>query len=331
MVAEGRSETMLQPVKNELTALGHHFLDNKMFHEARQVATMLNEPFTMHPLNLTPAFVNSRAFAEMELHLFKEYFSRRETLIIGDSHVASLFGDERAFSTTGTNAEVIFIGGATITGFGRRASTLDVYNRIERYIKTFKPSSVVLKFGQVDVDLGLHYKKIVKKEPTNYLQHFNEIIKAYMDSVLQLPPCCQYIFCGINIPSQLSQQSTIDYTSRIITENIQDNSNAESCRKELAKLLPSLEKRTKMSLDFNKMLKKECKCNGFAYLDYTEYFMDSTTGIIKKRYSDDMDHHYKSSLSDQKHCVNSLRETIARTGKNSLKSLLLRLLGSSNH
>jgi|GEM_PF-2481846 len=271
---------------------------------------MMNEPFIMYPLNFTKFYVNSRAFAELPPHDFKNYFERRETLIIGDSHVACLFGDERAFRHSGMDAEVVFIGGATITGFGRRESTLATYRRVNHYIKTFKPSNIVFKFGQVDVDLGWYYRRVVDDQPDNPASHFQTIIDRYVESILGLPSHTRQVVCGINLPSVPSPEQAAEYTSRIITENITDDALYTVYRSKLIRILPSIERRTEMTLEFNRQLKEKCTRSALDYFDYTDIFIDSATGILDARYAGTADHHYRTTAEDQANCVGRLRNIL---------------------
>ena len=63
--------------------------------------------------------------------------------------------------------------------------------------------------------------------------------------------------------------------------------------KQLEENFPGIKERTQQHLKFNDLVEKACENTSIRYADITTPFLDEKTGIIKKEFSDEKDHHYK--------------------------------------
>lgn len=86
--------------------------------------------------------------------------------IFGDSHVKYFEPSKYVRPITNIELEVYKIPASSIMGLGRKRSTLKTHEKINNYIDNNAIS--VFAFGQVDLELGYYYKKIIKNENTNH-------------------------------------------------------------------------------------------------------------------------------------------------------------------
>ncbi len=145
---------------------------------------------------------------------------KKKYVIFGDSH--------SKFFTSQNHKDIEInlyqINGASMAGFGKRQSTLKVADKIRQTIYEYQDLDLlILKFGQVDVDLGYYYKLVVKQENIKFIDFAEKVISIYFNFIdsLALEKRLIYIF-GINLPSLFTKDNAVKYTSRIITENIQN-------------------------------------------------------------------------------------------------------------
>ena len=106
--------------------------------------------------------------------------------IFGDSH-SRIF---KKINLNKYNINVDSISGASLSGLFNQNSQLQVKNKIIDYLQNNKPSFLILKFGQVDIDLQYYFKIVMKNQKinkeiyiknmiTNYIKFINEISKIY--------------------------------------------------------------------------------------------------------------------------------------------------------
>lgn len=154
-------------------------------------------------------------------------------LVLGDSHSATLgLTDElKALNESfrGVNLRVLTVQGASIKGFGKRESTLSTRQLLTDNFNSFKPDYVCFALGQVDIELGYYYRRVVKNDSISLDQFSKEITLDYLRAAEDFQK--QYslssdriIFKGINLSVLTnSREKAIRYTSKIITENIENN------------------------------------------------------------------------------------------------------------
>lgn len=245
--------------------------------------------------------VDTRAFFSADDDYFSSYFSEKcDVLILGDSHARTTFGHLVVDRGLPLAPCVIAKSGASIIGFGRKDSSLATFKNVYRFIERNNPAHVVLKLGQVDMDLGVYFRMVVKDEVIDFQEFLMRHIEMYINSVLNLPASSRYYVCGVNLPCLFDQASAVKYTSRVVTQNITDEEAVRAASFKLEKLLPKIAIRTKITLLFNAILKEFAEKNGIEYFDYTDYLSDVETGMLKARYEQSDDHHIAFDREDQK-------------------------------
>ena len=204
-------------------------------------------------------------------------------LVFGDSH-SVYFGlnDElrsinEAFK--GVNLESVAVHGSTILGFGKRKSTLNSRNFFVEKLQELSPDYVCFALGQVDIELGLYYRLVVKSEPLIVQEYIENLVDAYIAAVESVQaeyslPDRAICFKGINLSVLTHHRpKAIAYTSRIITENIEDKGLIKEYTEKLNDVFPSNIERYKNHLHFNELLAK--KISGrFSYFDINDELRD---------------------------------------------------------
>lgn len=186
------------------------------------------------------------------------------------------------------------ISGATLMGLPKRISTLDVKNRMIHYLKQNEPDFLVLKFGQVDIDLSYYYKLVVKGEKINKSEYIRNLINCYRKIIVELSEYIdkkKIIIFGINPPSLIDEQACYIYTSRIINANF---SNV------LKNKIESIKERTKFSKLFNENLQQMCLEYDIKYTCVFDEVLNSDN-VVSNRFTNNNDHHLKGIETDESH------------------------------
>lgn len=181
------------------------------------------------------------------------------------------------------------ISGATLSGLPKRVSTLNVKNLIISYLTKKKPDFLVLKFGQVDIDLKYYYKIAVKGENIDKEKYIQDLILCYKKFILEILEYIdkkKLIIFGINPPSLVDNESCFKYTSRIIFDN---NKNAHNF---LKSKIETIEERTRFSKLFNIKLNEMCIENNIKYTEVFDEFLNSEN-IVSNFFTGNNDHHLK--------------------------------------
>ena len=196
--------------------------------------------------------------------------------VFGDSH-SRIF---KYLKPKNIEFNLKFISGATITGFGKRHSSLNVKNNILDFLKnnTINYKFIILKFGQVDIDLGYYYKIVINL--INIKENFlNEVIKYGVKDKL--------IIFGINPPSLIDKKNCFTYTKKIIIANELDKSLEEI----LFNNIPTYEKRVEISKYYNQKTAELCKKMNIKYLEIFDEFFLKDNKTLNQEFSLDNDHH----------------------------------------
>lgn len=228
-------------------------------------------------------------------------------LVFGDSHSNyfninnDLTNVDKKFESIDVN--VIKIPGASIRGFGKRNSTLNSRNVFFDELNKYNPDYVVFALGQVDIELGLYYKKIIKSENININHYIREITESYLQTIDEIVKKTSLnkeniIVKGINL-SVLSRnrQKAVSYTSRIITENIDSREEIKLYNNKLKEEFPSSLERYGYHLKFNNKLKESLKGN-YKYFDINDEIEDKNIkGHVDIRFvPSGFDHHISDTL-----------------------------------
>lgn len=235
--------------------------------------------------------------------------------ILGDSHVRSLFLDYNIFQRNfNLEPTILAISGASISGLRRDTSTLGLKNKISSYVGYANPSVVVFKFGQVDIDLGYYYRRIVKNIDLNFNDFIEDLSKQYISQVSYYAKKYKCLVCGINLPSIFKKPYATTVVGNAITESIDDAEMKSVCIERLSVEIPSIHERTRMSLAFNGLISSECAKRKICYIDFNDYFLDKNSMLLKHEFSQNNDVHCATTFRDKQHCIDILMKYVFECG-----------------
>lgn len=206
-------------------------------------------------------------------------------------------------SFRGINTKVVSMPGATISGFGKRQSTLNVRSKLIEEIKSFEPDFICFALGQVDVELGLYYKRVVKGESIDISSYLDELSEVYVNNIKEIVeglsiPHRKVCIKGINLSVLTkSRPKAIQYTKRIITENVTEQSEIKKYLDVLRDIYPSNLERYSNHVYFNNKIKSLSE-GLFCYFDINDVIEDpSVKGEVHPMYIPAKDdHHLLDSL-----------------------------------
>ncbi|MEO1103268.1 MAG: hypothetical protein AAFW98_05995 [Pseudomonadota bacterium] len=220
--------------------------------------------------------------------------------IVGDSH-AELFDclSQRPLRLADrriVDANVVPVKAATIRGFGKRRSTLDVRRKSLGAIRE-NDDAVVFAYGQVDIELGYFYRLHVKHEELAFDPFAAELAENYTARLAALPLNAVPIVKGVNLSVlSWSRQKAISFTCQILDTD--DTADRRALEMELAEKFPSGEEIDRRHRLFNTHLKAAAAKHGLAYFDFLEATADRRTGHIKRRWVPrTFDHHARRKKS----------------------------------
>lgn len=239
-------------------------------------------------------------------------------LIFGDSHsryfnlTHELCNIEEKFK--GITISVSTIPGLSIRGFGKRNSTLKSMEKLNSLIDKESPDILVFAIGQVDVELGYYYKKIVKSESITFDDYIKPIANEYFSQIEKIAhqkniDNSSIIIKGINHSTLTKfRDKAINYTSRIITENIEDVNKINIYKEKLSVNFPSSLERIANHTKTNEIYKNIAKSKDFKYFDINNEI--SNSGFIHDHFlPTSQDHHLVDSIETRKIHIIKLLET----------------------
>ena len=196
------------------------------------------------------------------------------------------------------------INAASIAGFRPRKSTLDTKKVILGH--AHKARKMVLAFGQVDLELGYYFRKVIKEEnitPTVYVDWLIDIYAAFIADLKF--PTEHLAVKGVNLTVLGEPTFTHHYVKRIITERQGDHAFQNAA---LSRVMLSENQQNSMHLDFNRKLKLLTATIGVKYFDLVEETSklnkdgnpDPTCGLDILWAPSKPDHHLVDSLATRK-------------------------------
>ena len=193
----------------------------------------------------------------------------------------------------------------SLKGLKNVNSKTNYNNFIINNIDKLKNNIILFKIGQVDIEFGYYYKTLIKNECINIEEFTDNLIEIYEEFLNKINYSnYKIIICGISLPAYNNIKHSIGYKGSIINlKKYSDRINSiDENIDTLTKMFGTLEEQTKNSLLFNEKLKNLCQKLNLPYIDFTEEFIDNTTNILKKEYTTDSDHHYKS-INDKSNMI----------------------------
>ena len=222
--------------------------------------------------------------------------------IFGDSHATrfAVSGQMQACEPLLKRFDVNLksFSGGTITGFGKRASTLGLAEKIEEALRP-SDAAVVFAFGQVDVELGYFYRRVVKGLDLDFAAFAEELVEGYMAFIGRYADRHRVYVKGIN-PSVLAffRRKAINYTSRIITENVTEPAEKARALEALKRVYPAPAEAARNHALFNHLLACAAARAGHVYFDLSGYLSDPATGLIRPEFAPEaFDHHVPATLA----------------------------------
>lgn len=242
--------------------------------------------------------------------------------VFGDSH-SKYFNVNRQLTRVNPNiaghqVAVEIFKGATVGGFGKRESTLNVKEFISNNYLENDVDFYIFNFGQVDLELGYFYKRYIKKESVN----FSEFVMAQSSTLINwivgnmdVEKC---IVKGVNVPVLcFDQNKAINYTKRIITENLTDSNSIDEALDNMKKTFPNDLERTQMALRYNQGLENQCANAGLKYFDINSSLVDRVRKVVQSKYIPaSLDHHLVDSVEVRSLHVNALLNCIYKSYEN---------------
>ncbi|ABE59338.1 O-linked N-acetylglucosamine transferase family protein [Chromohalobacter israelensis] len=246
---------------------------------------------------------------EKTLDFTKESTSEKGKIkVFGDSHIQSIQNINKNSNEESLLVHVIH--GATILGLGKRKSTLETRKKITN---SLNPNDfVTLGFGQVDLELGFYYRKIIKKERISPNYFFDLLIENYKRFIIEIKNnCAGVVIKGVNLPVLKEHDAAVSYVSRIITENISCDTTKHSLLAELRSKYDSYESRAIFALELNKKIKGLAKDTQCEYFDINSYISKESTNEVDNKYiPENIDHHILVSEDLRSYTVQLIEEKV---------------------
>lgn len=216
------------------------------------------------------------------------------------------------------NVKAVAMSGATITGFGKRNSSLNVRQHFIETYNEFKPDYVCFALGQTDIELGIYYKKVVKNQKFDISEHIKKLSEYYLEYILGIQKelnidSDRIIIKGINPPVITRyKMKAINYTAREILRNDFPINEKNILKEKLKDIYPSVYERYNYHKLFNKEVSNQSKkFNINKYFDVDDLVADpeNTVHVKLEFIAAGMDHHIIDSLFIRKAFIQRLIHT----------------------
>ncbi|ODN70483.1 hypothetical protein [Methylobrevis pamukkalensis] len=189
--------------------------------------------------------------------------------------------------------------GSTITGFGKKKSTLNVRERILANVRA-DDDAVLLAFGQVDIELGYFYREIVKEMVLDFDEFAAGLVDTYMDFVegMRKDTGKTVVVKGINLSVLTWNRSkAVRYTVRILNQDVASPEHKRAYKQKLVEIFPDFTVIDWRHRRFNELLRKACEARGIFYYDINDAIAESPEGRVKPDLvPEEFDHHLVSSM-----------------------------------
>lgn len=233
--------------------------------------------------------------------------------VFGDSHCIYLEVNEKlkfhAPWVLKHNVNVHKIKGASVVGLGRERSSLNVKSLVDEYIS--EDAVNVFCFGQVDMELGFYYKKVVKRESVSLKEFALELATQY-EKFLGALSSKSIVVKGLNLTVLKSPAFAHAYIRRIVLENIKCDDAIKEHDIFLKESLESFSERNNATLLFNKKMQEICTVNNWKYFDINDHLSEYSPGkgVSDKFIPGGFDHHVVDSIEMRKVHLSKLFDII---------------------
>lgn len=253
-----------------------------------------------------------------------------QALAYGDSHAKFFLTKPLVLDRTGFADEIFiscaFIRAASIAGFRPRAGRLGVKKKIARGIDRERARraqegapgavAVILAFGQVDLELGYYYRRLVKGEdisPGDYVEWLIGIYEDFLSGLVA--PDLRVLLKGVNLTVLDHRRFAIRYIGKIIAQGRAEG--ATVARDRLAACWLGEDGQNEMHLAFNRHLAATADRLGCGYFDLNDEIaaapaMRSTPPRVADRFKPDRnDHHLVPSIETRKLHLGKVKALLA--------------------
>jgi hypothetical protein len=236
--------------------------------------------------------------------------------VFGCSHAKFFFNTPQALRRLGEpyasiDIEGRFLRAASVAGFRPRRSTLDTKEAIQAALP--QVNALCLAFGQVDLELGYYYRRVIKEEnivPQDYIDWLTSIYAEFVDALPLRSD--QIAFKGVNLTVLSEPQFVYRYVKRTIKQasDIDKETTAARLRSEIM----SEEQQNALSLGFNESVRHLAARRGSRYFDLVEATRDRSSP--KPRLAPvfvpaEFDHHFADSLEIRRLHLEGLTQAFA--------------------
>ena len=204
-------------------------------------------------------------------------------LIIGDSHSNNILFN---------NSKHLLCSAGSAKGLNN-INSISQYNKlIINDIKQLKCAKLFFLFGGVDVDFGFIHKYL-NNQKIDYKEFNLDVINNYLEFIKNNCYDISVTILSVGLPCLDDSNLKSGLLNGHV--NCLENQDINILKQKLLSCkLPDIYKRTKITLNFNKKLKKEIiKMNNpnLKYLDITSFTYDYKLKRIKDKYFTRSDHH----------------------------------------
>ncbi len=156
------------------------------------------------------------------------------------------------------------IDAASVMGFRPGRSTLNTKKKISRNLS--HADFLVLSFGQVDLELGYYYRRVVKGENLSRSAFTTMLSKIYLDFVTSLDfPAEKIAIKGVNLTVLADKEFSFNYVKRIVLD--QQEEERQILEDRLHKEIATEKAQNSMHLEFNDKIAKKFGTIGAKYFD----------------------------------------------------------------
>lgn len=160
------------------------------------------------------------------------------------------------------------IGSASVAGFRPTATTLSTKDIIRAALP--KSDRLVLGFGQVDLELGYYYRRVIKRDssvtPKSYVPWLVDIYLGFIDSLKINPEKLMIKGCHLTMFS--NKHFTKRYVGKIIKGDTEiTKSQSAEIQNILMQEILGESQTNEMLLNFNNEIRLQAKSRGFRYFD----------------------------------------------------------------
>ncbi|MBO9483094.1 SGNH/GDSL hydrolase family protein [Salinisphaera sp. G21_0] len=224
---------------------------------------------------LTNIKANSSYFIKKIIASLKR-FSRKEILVIGDSH-AEIFNVTKLQSCFPEYFfTVVSIGGATVSGLNNPNSKTQALPIFQRWLTSSKAVYTILLIGEVDTGFVIWYRAEKYSLPADKM--LDKAVENYATLINKIVTRSKLICISTPLPT------------------IKDNQDWGEIANQRKSIKATQIQRTNLTLEFNKRIEELCQSQNVAFISLDKESLGKN-GVVSEHlmHPDPNDHHYDKS------------------------------------